>query len=187
MLLHVITGHWMKTHLSLTPALLAQLYTSSTSDIVTPILAHSRTCRNVKAYIKRWFAQKYDFIQLNVSFLFSHISKFYCLWWIESNSSNIMDRCNYLVPHASWIVEMPINAGPYHQTIASLWDNTRSTSFHLVKWWCDTSPPLNSVIRIRFQLNNVSSSSLYYHTWLTQWLGDHSHIQHTQTETHRHT
>ena len=32
-----------------------------------------------------------------------------------------MDRCNYLVPHTSWIVEMPINAGKYHQTIASLW------------------------------------------------------------------
>ena len=32
-----------------------------------------------------------------------------------------MDRCNYQVPHTSWMVEMPINAGQCHQTIASLW------------------------------------------------------------------
>ena len=32
-----------------------------------------------------------------------------------------MDRYNYLVPHTSWILEMPINASKYHQTIASIW------------------------------------------------------------------
>ena len=32
-----------------------------------------------------------------------------------------MEGSNYLVPDTSWIVEIPINDGKYHQTIASLW------------------------------------------------------------------
>ena len=40
---------------------------------------------------------------------------------VERVKSNIMDRCNYSVPHTSWMVEMPINCRQYHQMIASLW------------------------------------------------------------------
>ena len=32
-----------------------------------------------------------------------------------------MERSNYLVPHTSWVVEMPINCSQYHQAIASHW------------------------------------------------------------------
>ena len=31
------------------------------------------------------------------------------------------DRCNYVIPGTIWMMEMPINGGQYHQTIASLW------------------------------------------------------------------
>ena len=40
---------------------------------------------------------------------------------IESKLSKNMGRCNYIVPHSSGIVEMPINCGQYHRTITSLW------------------------------------------------------------------
>ena len=40
---------------------------------------------------------------------------------VDRIKSNIMDRCNYLVPNTNWMVEMPLTGGQYHQTIASFW------------------------------------------------------------------
>ena len=62
---------------------------------------------------KAWSCSRFRFIHR-----LSPLSRSNLLWWIHSN---LIDRCNYLVPHTSWVVEMPSNGGQYHQTIASLW------------------------------------------------------------------
>ena len=41
--------------------------------------------------------------------------------WKGSSLSDMMDRCRYMVPHTSRMVQMPINGGQNHLKIGSVW------------------------------------------------------------------
>ena len=78
-------------------------------------LGHACLYKGVICTCHPWFCSCLSFI-LRLSQISSLVFAL-----VERVKSYIMDRCNYSVPHTSWMVEMPINGRQYHQMIASLW------------------------------------------------------------------
>ena len=94
--------------------------------------------------------------QIKIQFALVNCASLEHLW-------TIMDRCKYLLPITKWMVEMPINSGEYHQTIASLWIS------HLVD-----DRPLTQVM-----LAHIASAQLTNPRQITSQQGNIPHFCHT--------
>ena len=96
-------------HLFLTPALIAHIKISSQPDIFAPIFGAQSDMHDHQGPYKwahctcyLWFCSCFCFIRR-----LSHISSL-VFALVGRFKSNIVDRCNYLVPNTNWMVEMPL-------------------------------------------------------------------------------